>query len=118
MKYLFLILYYGCGANHTVAVAGNYAHNDWLEIAINNGLIGVIIYIAYFISLIRDYIISRKRLKYYYSNSLLMSTLILLSASFFSMSYNSVGIAQSMVIGFILATTYSNTQHNRVKQNK
>lgn len=109
---------FGNGANATLSIGPNYAHNDWLEIAINNGLIGVIIYIAYFISLIRDCIQSRKRLKYYYSNSLLMSTLILLSASFFSMSYGSIGISQTLAIGFVLAAINRDTYNNIRLHNK
>ena len=110
-----LLFLFGNGANATLAIGPNYAHNDWLEIAINNGLFGVVIYIWYFIALFKDYIQSKRRLKYYYSNALLMCFIILFSATLFSMSYNSIGIAQSMAIGFILATTYSNTQHDRVK---
>lgn len=94
---------FGNGANATLTIGPNYAHNDWLEIAINNGLLGIIIYMWYFIALLRDYIQSKRRLKYYYSNALLMCFIILFSSSFFSMSYNSIGISQAIAIGFILA---------------
>lgn len=94
---------FGNGANATLTIGPNLAHNDWLEIAINNGLLGVIIYIWYFIALLKDYVQSKKHLKYYYSNALLMCFIILFSATLFSMSYNSIGISQAIAIGFILA---------------
>lgn len=112
------LLLFGNGANATLTIGNNYAHNDWLEIAINNGLIGVVIYIAYFIGIIKDYIKSRKRLKYYYSNSLLMSILILLSTSLFSMSYGSIEISQTLAMGFVLAAINRSPYNNIIHRNK
>lgn len=37
----------GRGANGTLEILGAYAHNDWLEIAINQGLLGIIVYAIY-----------------------------------------------------------------------
>lgn len=36
--------FFGNGISQTVIIAGNYAHNDWLELLINNGLFGTLIY--------------------------------------------------------------------------
>ena len=41
---------FGNGSAQSVSVWGNYAHNDWLEILIDNGLLSVIIYALFFIS--------------------------------------------------------------------
>lgn len=38
---------FGLGANATLDIFGQYAHNDWLEIAINQGCLGLIIYLIY-----------------------------------------------------------------------
>ena len=36
-----------CGADATIEFAGNFAHNDWLELLINNGLLGIVLYVGY-----------------------------------------------------------------------
>ena len=41
---------FGKGMAQTINVAGNYAHNDWLELLTNNGLIGVGVYLLFFLS--------------------------------------------------------------------
>ena len=38
-----LYFYLGRGANSTLNIVGNGAHQDWLETFCNNGLLGVII---------------------------------------------------------------------------
>ncbi|MCM1140588.1 MAG: O-antigen ligase family protein [Muribaculum sp.] len=40
----------GQGSSQSITYAGNYAHNDWLELLVDNGLLGVIIYISFYIS--------------------------------------------------------------------
>ena len=40
----------GNGANATLTISSNYAHNDWLEIAINQGVLGLFVYLLYWIS--------------------------------------------------------------------
>ena len=38
---------FGSGANATLQVVGDYAHNDWLEIAVNQGVLGLLVYVFY-----------------------------------------------------------------------
>ena len=40
---------FGNGMSQSVGVWGNYAHNDWLELLIDNGLLGVVLYASLFI---------------------------------------------------------------------
>ena len=42
---------FGRGIAQTVNVAGNYAHNDWLELLTDVGLLGATNYLAIFVSL-------------------------------------------------------------------
>ena len=42
IQYLF-----GRGANGTLEILGVFAHNDWLEIAVNQGLLGIAVYAVY-----------------------------------------------------------------------
>ncbi len=44
-----LIQLFGNGTAQTVNVCGNYGHNDWLELLIDNGAFGVVIYAAVFV---------------------------------------------------------------------
>lgn len=39
--------FFGNGISQTVRISGNYAHNDWLELLINNGLFGTLIYTTF-----------------------------------------------------------------------
>lgn len=94
---------FGHGANSTLEIGRNFAHNDWLEIAINNGLIVVIVYIIFYISLFRSWG-TVKNYSIEYSYSFLMSWIIMFISSFFSMSYTSVGLPIAIVIGFTLGT--------------
>ncbi len=44
-----LIQLFGNGTAQTVNVWGNYGHNDWLELLIDNGLLGVTVYALVFV---------------------------------------------------------------------
>lgn len=98
---------FGNGANATLKVGVNYAHNDWLELAINNGLVGLVLYVCYFIALFKDY----RYLKKYnqlLANVILMTLMVLFMSSLFSMSYNSIDRAIAIALGFVLAQAYPN----------
>lgn len=96
-----LKILFGRGANATLIVGTNYAHNDWLELAINQGFLGIGIYIYYFIALFKDARRARKWDKIC-SNVLMMSLCILFPSTLFSMSYGSMDISQSLAIGLAL----------------
>lgn len=105
-----LKLLFGRGANATLSVGMNLAHNDWLELAINQGILGLVIYIYYFISLFKDASRVRKINKTY-SNILLMSILILFSRSLFSMSYADVDVVLMLSIGIVLGSCSVNERN-------
>lgn len=92
----------GSGANATINIAGNYAHNDWLEIAVNNGLIGIVIYVVYWISLFKTCRNAKLYPKYY----LILTTFIIIvfMETLFSMSYNSQPIYITSVLAWVLAS--------------
>lgn len=98
----FLKFVFGNGANATLEIGTNYAHNDWLEIAINNGILGLIVYLAFYMTLLNEVLKIRNRSPLS-SNVILMSFIILLMTSFFSMSYSSVGLSIAIAIGYVLA---------------
>jgi O-antigen ligase len=102
---------FGNGANATLKIGMNYAHNDWLELAINNGVIGLILYVWYYIALFIDYR-KIKKVNRSYANVILMTIVILFATSLFSMSYASVDIAMAIALGFILAQVYTTKDEN------
>lgn len=93
--------YFGSGANHTVAVAGNYAHNDWLELAVNQGCLGILVYLIYWICMYKTWRNSK-------SNSIIYSSfgaicVIFFLSTFFSMSYDNMSIYATLCLGYCLA---------------
>lgn len=97
---IFVILF-GKGMAQTVSVWGNYAHNDWLELLINNGLLGIFLYFSLFISLFCS--VAKLSLNFYYSLSAYLCLLIWFLKSLFSMGYMDLGSSLlTMLLGFIL----------------
>lgn len=97
----------GMGANGTLNVTFNYAHNDWLEIATNQGLLGLIIFAIFWIALFKDW---RKAKGSPLIYSMLGAIFIIcFSKTFFSMSYNSMAFYMCMCLGYCLAQQSSET---------
>lgn len=97
----FANILFGNGAMMTIMIAGNFAHNDWLELAICQGVLGVIIYFAYFVSLLLIFRRSSRNNMIY--NILGMVLLIMFTSSLFSMSYNSLSLAITLCLGYCMA---------------
>lgn len=100
----FIQLLLGTGADSTIDILGNYAHNDWLEILINQGTIGVIIYFFYFRSLFGVWFNNKNT-----GNTRLIIGLcfiILFTSTLFSMSYASVDISIAMCLGYAIARNH------------
>jgi hypothetical protein len=92
----------GLGANGTLKIYYNVAHNDWLEIAIDNGAIMLMLYFAYWHSMLKMFIRGNNRNM---SNMMFgMFVIIYLFKSFFSFSYSDVPIYSACAIGYAFAT--------------
>ena len=92
----------GGGASYTIKVAGNYAHNDWLELAVNNGLLGVVLYIYFFVSLFLDVKALHRKQYNYYATTLLLLLIFLFLRSLISMSYGDIPLASNIALGICL----------------
>ena len=92
---------FGYGANATLKIGENFAHNDWLEIATNNGLLGLVVYLVYWIG----FYVSWRRMKEHPQAFMAtgMLLIILFLTSLFSMSYDSVSRCSAMVLGYYMA---------------
>jgi hypothetical protein len=93
---------FGNGADATLRLFGEFAHNDWLEIAINNGLLILVLYAVYWINMFKTIRASRK-LDQTVFIMLGMFFLIYLMKSFFSMSYDDITIYSCVAFGFAMA---------------
>ena len=91
---------FGNGADSTVGIAGNYAHNDWLEILTNQGVFGVLLFALLFI----NWFMMWKRFKricprnVYYA--LGVALLVFFLKSIFSMAYTSFGVTTSIIVAY------------------
>jgi hypothetical protein len=98
----FLFLF-GNGANATLKISFNYAHNDWLEIAINQGLVGLLIYFVYWIC----FFVSWRKAKGHQEAFMAigMTLIIFFMSTLYSMSYSGMTRCSAMVLGYYLAVS-------------
>ena len=93
---------FGYGANGTILLGGNYAHNDWLEIITNQGILGFVIHLVYWVTLIVFWKKIKRNPQAFMAIGLFI--IVYLFSSFFSMSYNCVTRCAAMILGYYLAT--------------
>ena len=92
---------FGSGANATLSISTHYAHNDWIEIAVNQGLLGVGLYILYFLIFFRECCNQTYNSKIKLALQLIF--LICFVKTFFSMSYGDMTTSTCFVLGYCLA---------------
>lgn len=116
MKYLteeatFVDLMVGKGGDGTLRVFGQYSHDDWLEIAVDNGLVVVLLYFIFHLRMFFAFRKSRGNTIKYQMVGLFF--IICFLKSIISMSYNDIFITSSMAIGYALAQP--NMQESELK---
>ena len=92
---------FGNGANATLDIGVNYAHNDWLELAINQGVLGLLVYAIYWLCFWKTI----RSIKYNKPAKLVL-TLTFISffiKTLFSMSYTGYSLFSCTVFGYYLA---------------
>lgn len=98
----------GSGANATLKVSYNYAHNDWLEIAVNQGVLGLMIYVLYWV------LFAKECLSKYYARrektALQLLFVIYFLRTIFSMSYIDMTIPATFMLGHCFAQEKKNEQ--------
>ena len=97
---LFYMLF-GRGGNGTWAVAGDFAHQDWLETLCNNGLVGGLILLGFYYRLLRDAFSSKALFSNNYFIAYLVLFFIAFSKTLFSMSIQSMEVSLSLLLGFL-----------------
>ncbi len=91
----------GLGANGTLKISSNYAHNDWFELLINQGLMGIIFYLLYWFSFLKT--VKKSRISKLSREILTMVLIFTFMKTFFSMSISNYNIYLSSIFGFALA---------------
>ena len=109
-----LEFFIGNGANATWVLLGNYAHNDWLEFAINQGVLGVILNIVFWAVLVWEW-------KHYQGVQECKQTFGALIVAYLLMSLHSMSIdmfpaAATLCIGYCLAMNEKAKTANLVKE--
>lgn len=92
---------FGNGANATLGIYINYAHNDWLEIAINQGVLGLVAYAFYWLCFMKTIWDT----KHNNTASLVLSLCFILFfvKAIFSMSYACYSMMACTTFGYCLA---------------
>lgn len=90
---------FGYGAWSSTKISNNFAHNDWLEIASDQGVLGVILFISFFTSYYKGWNRLKKDDFYVYYG---IGFLLIFIRSFFSMSITNIFFAASIGIGYCL----------------
>ncbi len=94
---------FGRGALATIEVTNtNVAHNDWLELATNQGCLGVLVYAFFFFSIAK--VLLEKEKWDRHKQILLMIFVIFLLKSFFSMAYSSMDVVRFASLGFTMGS--------------
>jgi O-antigen ligase len=91
----------GRGGNATLEVLGQFAHNDWIELGINQGLLGMLLYLFYWISFVK--LLMKRHVPPEVKTALAMIFVIYFLKTFFSMSYSGYTLYVSMVFGYGIA---------------
>lgn len=95
---------FGNGAFYTIKLFGIEAHNDWLEYAIDLGLIGIVMYIIYWKRIANNYFYFSKNNN---DNTFLiamgMVVIINFIRTFISMSFNDISFFSAALLGYTMA---------------
>lgn len=110
-----LHILFGNGANATIKISGNFAHNDWLEVLINQGLLGFMIHFVYWLYFYISWRTTRYNAQPFMALGMIFITYFV--SSLFSMSYNCVTHCSAMVLGYYLAVGYDVEEFSMESQN-
>lgn len=107
-----LTILFGNGTAQSIAVWGNYAHNDWLELLIDHGILGVVTYF-FLLSSLFIYIF-KSNLDFYSRWSAYLCLIIWCFRSLFSMGYTDGSNAMiTLLLGILIGQDcYYNRTNN------
>lgn len=93
---------FGSGANATLSVSYNYAHNDWLELAVNQGVLGLFLYLYFWYTFFRSWnSMDRNHYTHFTFGLLIMISFL---KTFFSRTYGDMDVYSTCMLGYCLGT--------------
>lgn len=98
-------LFFGRGAYASIDVAHKMAHNDWLETACNNGLIGILCLMFFLFAFYRTARKVQQKLRPEISSLMMMLLFIFFLRTFFSMSLQYIPIYVTMLVAYFTFCT-------------
>lgn len=103
---------FGGGMDYTITVSGYWAHNDWVQLLLDAGLLGVFVYLLMFSYFVRYYITNRQYMtdavRYMYLSSI---------TCWFLKSLFSMGYTEIYSFLFFLPIVYAQCFVNKQKEN-
>lgn len=105
-------LFLGNGANATIAFAGNYAHQDWLETLCNNGLLGICILLSFYVRFFMSAMSNKHNINNIMSSAFKMLFIICIMKTLFSMSIQGMDLPVTLMLGFLSFYRNENTVIN------
>lgn len=87
----------GSGLDATVAIAGNLAHNDWMELLVDCGILGVILYLRSWFGYWKD--LRRMPKEDDYKQMLILVGLFMFGKTFLSMGFADVQLGSMIAMG-------------------
>lgn len=91
---------FGKGADATIGITGKFAHNDWLETLIDQGIIGVTVFLLFWLSMLFTWI--RMEKGQFATTALLIIFISGFIRTFFSMSIGQMPFYYTAVLGYCL----------------
>lgn len=99
-------LLFGHGADATYRITGKMAHNDWLEYAVDIGILGVLVLLFYWREFGRTYIKARNKTSDEIVMALAAIFIINFIKSMVSMSTDDMKFYMSSILGYCMAQCY------------
>lgn len=96
----FIGMLFGHGGNAVKRIIGIEAHNDWLELLVDLGLVGAVVYLLYWITFFRTY---KKEKNIEIKQLFGMLLIIFFLSTLFSMSYVAMTLPANLALGYGLA---------------
>jgi O-antigen ligase len=112
--YNIIQMLFGGGAESTLRYFNKYAHNDWLQLLSDCGLVGIIMYMVYWIRCVSLVFKNRRKI----NNNVIyllvgMAVIIAFGKTIFSMSFNSMPVGLAIALGYGMAMCEKEIQTNK-----
>lgn len=92
--------FFGLGADATVRFGLNYAHNDWVEILIDQGIFGVTLYLVFWFVAFRQVVFMKNKTCKYICLFIFVDLFL---RTIFSMTYSMIQSVTCLLLGYAIA---------------